>query len=319
MTDRAAAHRILVPLDGSAFATAALPWVRALATPDTEIVLLSVIAGPLPMIEIAGADTVSYEEIRRERLAATCAWLRDSAASLRPTGAHVSTLATIGHPADEILAVAEERAVDRIVMATRGRGAAGRLMLGSVADRVARAALVPVLLVPPKDEDAPAHDATATVRRLIVPLDGSNRARAALPVASELAGRLGVEIRLVRVMPAREEMFDTIAPVPTAAPARPLTERERRTWEELCTTWTDALETEAQRLRTTATGASAEMLIGQTVPCLLAELATGDLVVMTSHGEGGIRRWQLGSVAEKLLHRATAPVMLVPDPERRSR
>jgi nucleotide-binding universal stress UspA family protein len=38
---------------------------------------------------------------------------------------------------------------------------------------------------------------------------------------------------------------------------------------------------------------------------------------MSSHGKGGVRRWQLGSVAEQLIHRAVAPIVLVPDLERR--
>jgi nucleotide-binding universal stress UspA family protein len=38
----------------------------------------------------------------------------------------------------------------------------------------------------------------------------------------------------------------------------------------------------------------------------------GDLIVMTSHGRGGIRRWIIGSVAEQLVRTATVPVLLVP-------
>jgi nucleotide-binding universal stress UspA family protein len=42
----------------------------------------------------------------------------------------------------------------------------------------------------------------------------------------------------------------------------------------------------------------------------------GDLLTLTSHGRGGVRRWLLGSVAEKLVREAKAPVMLVPAVER---
>lgn len=54
MTDRSEPHRILVLLNGSDFATTALPYVRTLVTPDTWMLLLRVIT-PLPMIEVGGA------------------------------------------------------------------------------------------------------------------------------------------------------------------------------------------------------------------------------------------------------------------------
>jgi nucleotide-binding universal stress UspA family protein len=44
----------------------------------------------------------------------------------------------------------------------------------------------------------------------------------------------------------------------------------------------------------------------------------GDLIVMASHGRGGVQRWLLGSVAEKLVREAPVPVMLVPIAARQS-
>lgn len=52
-----------------------------------------------------------------------------------------------GVPFEEIVRVAEEEAADVIVMGTHGRGGLGRLLLGSVADRVIRLASCPVLTV----------------------------------------------------------------------------------------------------------------------------------------------------------------------------
>ena len=52
-------------------------------------------------------------------------------------------------PADEILTMAEEEKVDLLVLATHGRGAVQRALIGSVASGVARRATCPVLLVPP--------------------------------------------------------------------------------------------------------------------------------------------------------------------------
>jgi nucleotide-binding universal stress UspA family protein len=43
----------------------------------------------------------------------------------------------------------------------------------------------------------------------------------------------------------------------------------------------------------------------------MATLGTGDLLVITTHGQGAARRWQIGNVAEKLLRQAATPVALV--------
>ena len=59
----------------------------------------------------------------------------------------VSADAAQGTPADEIARIAQERGVDQIVMGTHGRGAVGRVFLGSVAQRVIHLAPMPVTVV----------------------------------------------------------------------------------------------------------------------------------------------------------------------------
>ena len=62
----------------------------------------------------------------------------------------IQTLVREGFPADNILAAAEELSVDRIVVGTHGRRGLEHLLLGSVAERIARLAKVPVLVVKPR-------------------------------------------------------------------------------------------------------------------------------------------------------------------------
>jgi nucleotide-binding universal stress UspA family protein len=57
--------------------------------------------------------------------------------------------------------------------------------------------------------------------------------------------------------------------------------------------------------------ATCEVRAGQQATELLDVIAPTDLVVMTSHGRGGVRRWLLGSVADKLVREAAGPVLLV--------
>jgi nucleotide-binding universal stress UspA family protein len=84
--------------------------------------------------------------------------------SLEQQGMSVETKTLFGvHPAPAILLYAEEHAVDLIAVATHGRGGLPRLVLGSVADKVLRAATVPVLVVRPAtlknlDKETVEHD-----------------------------------------------------------------------------------------------------------------------------------------------------------------
>lgn len=290
MPTRHIARRILVPLDGSGLATVTIPHLRALATVETEILLLRVVPGPLPVIEIAGGETVPYDEIRKRNLNTCSDYLQTIARELSDVSPHITKLARISTPADEIVRVAEERDIDLVLMATHGRGAVGRLVIGSVANRVAQASTVPVMLIQAQHGRLPqSADHVADYQRIIVPLDGSDRARTALPVAAELARNQNVPIHLVRVIPSEDTMTASL----------------------------EELNAETAELRTAGIDAGAELLVGATVPSILESIGDGDIVVMTSHGEGGLRHWLMGGVAEKIVTMAESPVVLVPVEERR--
>jgi nucleotide-binding universal stress UspA family protein len=158
-----------------------------------------------------------------------------------------------------------------------------------------------------------------------VPLDGSERARSALPLAANLSSTLGAPVHLVRVVPSRDALFASRDAVETdslyqrlvfATPVLPRSQHDDTYYEGYCASLEEALRAEASKLQATGVQATSELLIGPTAPTLLGEVHRGDVVAMTSHGEGGIRRWMLGSIAEKLIHRATMPVVLVPNTER---
>ena len=140
--------------------------------------------------------------------------------------------------------------------------------------------------------------------RVIVPLDGSTLADRALPVAAAVARDLGVPIHLLRVLDddlVRASVEAGIAAAATYAKSRDDARREAR----------EDLEARAQTLRNQDITASNELLSGSPAVALLDAIAPADLVVMTTHGRSGVRRWLLGSVADKLVREANAPVLLV--------
>jgi nucleotide-binding universal stress UspA family protein len=247
--------RILVPLDGSDRAASVLDWVRLL--PAREVRLFHVCA----------------DEAARP---AATRFLDDVAASLTTAASAIDTRVAVGVPAERIVAEAAES--DLIAMCTQGAGGGGRLVYGSVADRVARHAPVPTVLV-----RGGSHPVTAApVRRIIVPLDGSAAAKRAVPMAATLARLLDVPVHLVSVSDPGE---------PTnAAPD---------------------LEALASNLRAADVMATTESRHGEPAPELLATIAPRDVIVATTHGHGAARRWQIGRVAERLLRHAPAPVLLM--------
>ena len=287
---------ILVPLDGSEAADAAIPFAGMLPAnryrllrvqPDIDQVL-----GTLAGIE--------RDDWRRAEEDAARSDLDRSAAAL--SGRPVEPLIVFAEdPAAAILDAAID--ADMVVMTTHGRGAVGRLLSGAVADRVARHADVPVLLVRP--EATP-----AATPRLVVPLDGSRLAEEALAVAASLGAALGAPLHLIRVVD-QDDVLRLLRVWRAAGQAIDDTgyDRSRVACEEEARGYLvdRAAEISGRGLRVTT-----QVETGTPVFELLEATAPSDLVVMSSHGRGGIRRWLIGSVADKLIREGRAPVLLVP-------
>jgi nucleotide-binding universal stress UspA family protein len=146
----------------------------------------------------------------------------------------------------------------------------------------------------------------ATIRSLLVPLDGSPFAEQALPWAAEIARESGARLRLALVHQ-----------VPSPPP---LDEISRRLYTKielaLRKSEREYLRTTAERLRVQhEVQAARVMLQGAPAPApALAEYVRDvgvDLVVMTTHGLGGIRRAWLGSVADRLVRSLEVPMLLI--------
>jgi nucleotide-binding universal stress UspA family protein len=235
----------------------------------------------------------------------------EAAALLSGSDVTVEQMVAEGEPDEEIVVAAARRGVKMIAMASHGRGAVGRAIFGSVADRVARTAPVPILILRTPDEDA---DHGVAVTRIVVPLDGSEIAERALPVASELARQLPAPVYVVRAVDAAATL--PLAPgVFGVAPAVNADVTDQ-IWQEAEAEARATVTTAVSRLQAEGVDASGAILNGSPFFAISEATQPGDLLLLTSHGRGGVRRWLLGSVAEKLVREADAPVMLVPAIER---
>jgi nucleotide-binding universal stress UspA family protein len=137
-------------------------------------------------------------------------------------------------------------------------------------------------------------------KRILVPLDGSGRACSALPVAARLArassGSLLVSVRVVSTAP---EHYPSAPANPTLAQTISGTDR---------TLAESYLEGIASSQLLSGIEVKTEVQVGLIAPVILSIASSQrvDIIVICSHGFTGVKRWVMGSVAEKVAHNAGA-------------
>lgn len=139
-------------------------------------------------------------------------------------------------------------------------------------------------------------------KKILVPLDGSTLAEAALPHAEALAKSEGAEIIILRVpnLPAA----DLFARYPAMA---------NKIVEDMEIETDQYLQEEVNKLSKEGVKVSGLLREGPVPDTILAvaEEKQADLIAMSTHGRTGVQRWLLGSVADKIVHHAHIPVMLI--------
>ncbi len=140
--------------------------------------------------------------------------------------------------------------------------------------------------------------------KILVPLDGSERAEAILPCVRELAGRLSAELVLVRVIEPQPHITAPGEPVPYA-PVADINELTVAA-EAYLAGLKDQLGQQGLRVRVLVPyGPVVDEIIAA------ADQEEADLIAIASHGRGGLARLFYGSVASALLQRVSQPLLLV--------
>lgn len=283
-------HEILVPLDGSALGETVLPCAEELARLTGAGVALVQIVEPFdPLRDLLPARVAEIEHAQQKAEAHVHDYLATVARQFGRAGVAVQIRVAVGDPADQIIQAAGN--ADLIAMSTHGHSGVGRWGLGSVAGTVLRDAPVPVLLLRADQTDI---IATGHPRRILVPLDGSDLAEQALPLATGLARRAGATLLLLRSV--------AWPPVGGAGRLRHGEEQARGYLAEV-----------GQRLTRQGCAVGTSLRCDPAAEAILAAAMEqrADLIVMTTHGRGGLGRWAYGSVADRVLRGASVPVLLV--------
>jgi nucleotide-binding universal stress UspA family protein len=297
---------ILVPLDGSKLAEHVLPYARTLASAlNARLHLLRVLSS-VDNTSVAPQPTSSIDD---EHIGQTSQrhpydYLEAHTAILRDEHVTVTTEIRVGPPADVIVEVAAMKQARLIAMATHGYSGIRRWTLGSVTDKVLHATNAPMLIVRGSYQ-TPIQ--TPAFKRIMVPLDGSELARQALPIATELALATQAEVELF------EAINPPFAPYANMHSPRAPTVAYDEVIEALRNVSAHNLEMIAKSITCQGIPVTTTVTVNYPAESIVdeAERRGTDLIVMATHGYSGLRRWALGSIADKVLHVTTTPLLLV--------
>jgi len=309
--------KIAVPLDGSALAEQALPFALKL-TQRLNAKLLLLRATEVPKLV---TDTPNHEleviQSAEDYMAGVYQTLIDSSLKLHTDSEKAQTLVIYGDKAKEIAEIAPFEKADLLVMSTHGRTGLSRLLLGSVAARILRQSEIPVILLRPTEVannqallvtlDTPTSlDDENSEVRILVTLDGTPQAEAALPPAVELARKLGATIYLLRaVLPFQAVENGVIA---NGYGFDPNAEMEAESQQAQQYLESVQAKIEGQGItckKLVKVGVAADQVIDSA-----GEIEASILVIAT-HARGRIGRFFLGSVAEEVMRRTHLPIMMV--------
>jgi nucleotide-binding universal stress UspA family protein len=208
-------------------------------------------------------------------------------------------------PAEGISLAAMVHGANLIVMSTHGRSGVRRAVLGSVAEQVVHAVSIPVLLVRSVRRTA----YSGPLRKMVVPLDGTELAESALRYVAQEQFAQSAEITLLRTVPlpitASPTVLNGYLSASLSEQVEQETERQRREasryLNRVALTYLDNRPWQAR----VAMGEPAEQIL------VVGNDGAVDLIVMATHGRSGVDRLLHGSVAAHVLHHTRVPVLLL--------
>lgn len=292
--------QILVPLDGSELSEIALPYAEELAGKlDSHVTLLHIAKSN------RNQDDRLLQFYMQKMVQTTALNTQKYGTASSKKEVKVTSAILVGYPEEEIITFADRKHMSLIVMATHGSSGFKRWALGSVSNKVVRAVANPVLLIRAKDARNE-QLRKRSLNKILVPLDGSVESESVIPHIEELAPKLGAEVTLFQSV-SQAYLVVTGGDGAIQIPYSPeemgpiVANAENYIGKITALLKSKGIATKSE-LRI---GEAAEEIIG------LADELQVDLVAMSTHGRSGISRWSFGSVADKVLHAGSTPLMLV--------
>jgi len=293
--------KIAVPLDGSPLAECVLPHVLTLARVfEAGVKLIQVIEQPRLACRGPGIDPLDWQLCKAQ----SRRYLEDQAERLEHEGLTTEVVLLEGDPAQEIVGhVREDEQITLIVMSSHGQNGLSGWNISSVVQKILVRVSITAFIVRAFQTAEQDH---ASYPRILVALDGSQRAEIALPFAQRLAAAQSADLVLAHIVP-RPEM-----------PRRtPLSANEVQLSEQLV----DRNRDEARQYLEVLQARAGEhvvtrLVVGDQVAERLHEIVREEeiaLVVLSAHGYSGPRRRPFGSIAQDFIEFGETALLLVQD------
>lgn len=285
--------KIIVAIDGSPCATLALQSLAHFAPPEA-CTLVHALALPdlsYPLItpdvrQEAQQDITTHLRKEGEDL------LNQAERQVPSDFSHIERIHQIGHPVDVILDTARSSHADLILLGARGLGPVKELILGSVSHRIILHAPCPTMVV-----KAPIRQ----IRKILLPIEGEEDANIAIRFLGLKPFREAVEIQAFSVWPQPQLPWPTTVGQSKVLEAQALEEAQTK------------MDHVAERLQNLNYSCQSQVGLGNPAIAILeqAKAYQPDLIIMGTHGRGGLSRFLMGSVSHSLHHQTLCPILLV--------
>ena len=299
---------ILVPLDGSQLADCVLPHVVAIARPfDSEITLLRMLEKTQAGTSAQLFDLVNWQ-INKTR---ATLYLEKIKARFQREKTRIQTTVIEGLVADGITEYAHSHGIKLIVLSSHGRNGLTRWGISSITQKIIMSAQTSLLIVRAHQDGIHSDELSERplYRRILVPLDGSQRAENVLPIVTQLAQFHRSQIHLVQIIqtpemarqmpPTREDvdLSNRIVSRNQEEAGRYLEQLKSRSFLEGLTIQTHLI-----------TSDNTAVALHQ-----LVEQENIDMVALSAHGYSGIHQWPYGSMVNNFVQYGKVPLLVVQD------
>ena len=293
---------ILVPLDGSPLAESVLPHVVAVARAyDARVTLMRVLEQIHTTNRLQANDLLGWYISKSEAQA----YLDRLTDRLQEAGLSTENTLREGPAAERIIEFAHDHNVNLIILSSHGQSGLSGWNISSIAQKIVLRAYVPVMIVRAY-QPVTSSLISLRYRRLLIPLDGSQRAECVLPMATTLARFHGSQFLLAHVVRELEVPHRVSLTREKVELVNRLTEHNRLGAARYLEQLQSRLPLDVQT----------RLLASDSVMATLHELVAledVDLVVLSAHGYSCKTKWPYGSVTASFIDHGTTPLLVVQD------
>jgi len=303
--------KILIPVDGSAHANAALDFVASRTTllgqePAIELINVQTALSARVIRAVGRKEATAYQRAHANDV------LRPALLRLKRAGIAARASYALGNRSDAIGAAAVRRRADLIVMGSRGHSGLKGLVFGSMTNAVLAGCTKPLLVL--RSEKAPQRDSLAVG----IAVDGSRYGLAAVRWAIKHRALFGAEPRIELIHVHEDSRPERRPSQGLAYRAMPLYV-QAAVDDASAAAFDKAMAAPLKRLAKAGMAATPIRLRGSAAGDAIAAYARKrrlDVLVMGSHGHGAFKSLVLGSVAMRVAARCDTPLLLIREPGR---